>query len=118
MGAQAWKMGECLTAPPDAMAGKWESRKAFVREPWRVPPKVFIDEREIAIKKHDEMVKRHKTSDICPELVAMCPEPTTICPESTATRLTPLVIYIDGSGLKEKIGGAAIVVEGPHQDEC
>ncbi|KAJ5808785.1 hypothetical protein N7474_010054 [Penicillium riverlandense] len=78
----AWKKGGCLKAPPDTVTGRWENRKAFVREPWRPPPEVFIDNRETAVQKHKEIT-------------------------SLAARL--LVIYTDGSGYEGLIGAAMIV---------
>ncbi|KAJ5598905.1 reverse transcriptase [Penicillium lagena] len=84
MEVQAWKKGGCLTAPPEAVAGEWESRKAFVRAPWQVPPAVFIDDRGIATQKHAEIYTKP------PEEV-------------------PLIIYTDGSGIEGKVGAAALV---------
>jgi ribonuclease HI len=77
--------------PPDALAGEWESRKAFVRAPWQAPPKVFIDDRETAVKKHHDIHTKR------PEEI-------------------PLIIYTDGSGIEGKIGAAALVnVTGEHR---
>ncbi len=55
MEVQAWKRGGSLTAPPNTVAGRWESRKAYLRTPWQAPPKVTIQEREEAIKSHNTM---------------------------------------------------------------
>jgi ribonuclease HI len=82
MEAQAWKKGGCLKAPPDTVEGRWENRKAFVREPWRAPPEVFIDNRETAVQRHKEI---------------------------TTLASRPLVIYTDGSGYEGRIGAAMIV---------
>ncbi|EED11528.1 hypothetical protein TSTA_008240 [Talaromyces stipitatus ATCC 10500] len=57
MEAHAWKTGGCLTAPPGTLAGEGERRDAYVQPPWREPPHVVIDEREIAVSVHNRMVK-------------------------------------------------------------
>jgi hypothetical protein len=58
MEAQAWKTGGCLTAPPATLARNWESRKAFVQAPWQTPPEVVIQDRETAVKSHDQMLSK------------------------------------------------------------
>lgn len=70
MEAHAWKKGDCLTAPPDTFAGEWESRIAYARAPWQVPPTVIILEQEDARKQHDDIVLKQDS----------------------------LVVYTDGSG--------------------
>jgi Reverse transcriptase (RNA-dependent DNA polymerase) len=35
MEVHAWKKGGCLLAPPDTLPGRWESRRAYIWEPWR-----------------------------------------------------------------------------------
>jgi hypothetical protein len=59
MEAHAWKTDGCLRAPPGTLAGEWESREAYVQPPWREPPNVIIDEREVAVKVHDRMTKEN-----------------------------------------------------------
>jgi hypothetical protein len=54
MEVQAWKKGGSLTAPPETVAGEWESRKAYLRPPWSILPQVSILDREAAIRKHKE----------------------------------------------------------------
>jgi ribonuclease HI len=81
MEAQAWRKGGCLTALPEAVAGRWESRKAFVREPWRAPPEVIIEDRETAVTTHSKLTTETKG---------------------------PLVIYTDGSGFEGRVGAAAV----------
>ncbi|KAJ5086728.1 hypothetical protein NUU61_008035 [Penicillium alfredii] len=71
MEEQAWRKGGCLTAPPEAVTGNWESRQAFVREPCCVPPKVTIEDRETAEQTHETIYMGIPT---------------------------PLIIYTDGSG--------------------
>jgi hypothetical protein len=50
MEVHAWKKGGSLTTPPGTVAGKWESRKAYLRAPWQTPPKMTFQEQEEAIK--------------------------------------------------------------------
>jgi hypothetical protein len=88
MEAQAWKKGGCLKAPPESLAGVWENRKAFVREPWRAPPEGFIDNREIAVQKHKKI---------------------------TTLTARPLVVYTNGSGYDGRIGAATTVVDAQHR---
>jgi hypothetical protein len=82
MQVQAWKKGGCLTTSPVAVVSRWESRKAFVRAPWQAPPKVFIDDREAAVKKHSDLYAQQEI---------------------------PLIIYTDGSGIEGRVGAAALV---------
>ena len=84
MEAQAWKTGGCLTAPPGTLARHWESRKAFIQAPWQAPPEVIIEDREIAVERHNQIL----TKD---------------------SRERPLILYTDGSGIEGRIGAAAIV---------
>lgn len=84
MEAQAWKAGGCLTAPPDTLTRRWESRKAFVLAPWQAPPEVIIEDREAAVNNHNQIL----TKD----------------PEER-----PLILYTDGSGIDGRIGAAAVV---------
>jgi hypothetical protein len=58
MEVQAWKKGGSLMTPPETVAGRWESRKAYLRAPWQAPPKVTIQEREEATKSHNMMTKK------------------------------------------------------------
>ncbi|KAI7978242.1 hypothetical protein EIK77_003561 [Talaromyces pinophilus] len=81
MEAHAWKTGGCLTAPPDTLAGMWESRDAYVQAPWHEPPKVVIDEREKAISVHKSVLKAN----------------------------THTMVYTDGSGYQGYIGAAAVI---------
>ncbi|RAO74375.1 uncharacterized protein BHQ10_010387 [Talaromyces amestolkiae] len=81
MEAHAWKKGGCLTAPPRTLAGRWESRDAYVQEPWREPPRVIINEREVAISVHN----------------------------SIHTHNAHTMIYTDGSGYQGYIGAAAVI---------
>lgn len=88
---QAWRKGGCLMAPPDAVAGReWESRQAFVREPWRVPLKVTIEDREQATETHEQIYWESPT---------------------------PLIIYTDGSGFEGKVGAAA-QVDSAQEPNC
>ena len=91
MEVQAWKKGGCLTTPPNAVANRWESRKAFVRAPWQAPPKVFIDDREAAVKKHSDLYIRQEI---------------------------PLIIYTDGSGIEGRVGAAALVSSTGEYRQC
>ncbi|PKY04573.1 hypothetical protein P168DRAFT_318897 [Aspergillus campestris IBT 28561] len=50
MEAEAAGAGGCLQAPPGSLAGRWESRQAFLQPPWQPPPGVIIEEREDARK--------------------------------------------------------------------
>lgn len=54
MEAQAWKTGECLTAPSDTLAREWESRKAFVHAPWQAQPEVIIEDIEVVVDRHNQ----------------------------------------------------------------
>ncbi|KAJ5543315.1 zinc knuckle domain protein [Penicillium sp. DV-2018c] len=83
MEAQAWKAGGCLTAPPRTVS-KWESRKAFIQAPWQAPPKVIIEDREVAVNHHDEILAK-------------------------VSEKRPLIMYTDGSGIDGKIGAAAVI---------
>lgn len=82
MEVQAWKKGGSLTAPPETVAGGWESRKAkaYLRVPWHAPPKVTIQEEDKAIILHDSA-----TDDIR--------------------------IYTDGSGQNGQIGAGMVIPE-------
>lgn len=82
--AQAWKPGGCLTAPPVTLAREWESRRAFIQAPWQAPPEVIIDDTEVAVERHNQIL----TED---------------------PRKRPLILYTDGSGIEGRIGAAAIV---------
>ncbi|KAJ5313174.1 uncharacterized protein N7443_000058 [Penicillium atrosanguineum] len=84
MEAQAWKTGGCLTAPPGTLTRHWESRKAFVQAPWQAPPEVIIEDREVAVKRHDQIL-------------------------AIGWRERPVILYTDGSGIEGRIGAAAIV---------
>ncbi|OQE71313.1 hypothetical protein PENNAL_c0107G01286, partial [Penicillium nalgiovense] len=84
MEAQAWKTGGCLTAPPGTLARVWESRKAFVQAPWQAPPKVIIEDREVAVERHDQILM-------------------------IDSRERPLILYTDGSGIEGRIGAAVVV---------
>lgn len=77
---QARKRDGCLLAPPGSLAGAWESRCAFIRAPWQVPPEVVINERERAREVHDKITQQQQQA--------------------------PLVVYTDGSGYQ---GNAAVV---------
>lgn len=81
MEAHSWKTGGCLTAPPDTLAGMWESRDAYVQEPWHERPKIVIDEREKAISTHDSILKADAHTSV----------------------------YTDGSGYQGYIGAAAVI---------
>lgn len=83
MEAQAWKTGGCLATPPGTLARNWESRKAFVLAPWQAPPEVTIEEREVAIDQHNQLLRKG--------------------PEDR-----PLIMYTDGSGIDGKVGAAAV----------
>ncbi|KAJ5318355.1 zinc knuckle domain protein [Penicillium atrosanguineum] len=84
MEAQVWKTGGCLTAPPGTLTRHWESRKAFVQAPWQAPPEVIIEDREVAVKRHDQIL-------------------------AIDWRERPAILYTDGSGIEGRIGAAAIV---------
>ncbi|KAJ5144461.1 reverse transcriptase [Penicillium atrosanguineum] len=84
MEAQVWKTGGCLTAPPGTLARHWESRKAFVQAPWQAPPEVMIEDREVAVERHNQILMKD-------------------------SRERPLILYTDGSGIEGRIGAAAIV---------
>ncbi|KAJ5117510.1 zinc knuckle domain protein [Penicillium atrosanguineum] len=84
MEAQAWKTGGCLTAPPGTLTRHWESRKAFVQAPWQAPPEVIIEDREVAVERHDRIL-------------------------AIDWRERPTILYTDGSGIEGRIGAAAIV---------
>ncbi|KAJ5330279.1 zinc knuckle domain protein [Penicillium atrosanguineum] len=84
MEAQAWKTGGCLTAPPGTLTRHWESRKAFVQAPWQAPPEVIIEDREVAVKRYDQIL-------------------------AIGWRERPVILYTDGSGIEGRIGAAAIV---------
>ena len=84
MEAQAWKTGGCLMAPPGTLAGDWESRKAFVQAPWQAPPEVIIEDREVAVDRHNQILMRD-------------------------LRERPVILYTDGSGIEGRIGAAAVV---------
>ena len=84
MEAQAWKTGGCLTAPPGTLARDWESRKAFVQAPWQAPPEVIIEDRDIAVDRHNQILMRD-------------------------SRERPVILYTDGSGIEGRVGAAAIV---------
>ncbi|KAJ6016472.1 zinc knuckle domain protein [Penicillium herquei] len=84
MEAQAWKKGGCLTAPPETLAGRWESRKAYIRAPWQAPPTVIIEDREKAVKSHDEIMAKVLGYGL------------------------PLVFFTDGSGYQGHVGAAAM----------
>ena len=72
MEAQAWKKGGCLTAPPNTLVREWESRKAFVQEPWQALPEVTIEDRELALEHHILMKTREKDpSSSTPMVVAL-----------------------------------------------
>ena len=81
MEAHVWKKGGCLIAPPNTLAGTWESREAYIQEPWREPPKVIIDEREVAISVHNSIHKQNEHT----------------------------MVYTDGSGYQGYIGAAAVI---------
>ncbi|KAH8696289.1 hypothetical protein BGW36DRAFT_380622 [Talaromyces proteolyticus] len=51
----AWKKDGCLQAPPDAVAGTWEGRQAFIQVPWQTPLKVAIEKQEKGISAHNSM---------------------------------------------------------------
>ncbi|EEA25056.1 reverse transcriptase, putative [Talaromyces marneffei ATCC 18224] len=81
MEAHAWKTGGCLTAPPGTLAGEWESRDAYVQTPWREPPNVVINEREVAVSVHNRTVKENSR----------------------------VLIYTDGSGYQGYIGTSMVM---------
>ncbi|KAJ5303938.1 uncharacterized protein N7443_003598 [Penicillium atrosanguineum] len=84
MEAQAWKTGGYLTAPPGTLTRHWESRKAFVQALWQAPPEVIIEDREVAVKRHDQIL-------------------------AIDWRERPAILYTDRSGIEGRIGAAAIV---------
>ncbi|KAJ5506147.1 hypothetical protein PEX1_013920 [Penicillium expansum] len=84
MEAQAWKTGGCLTASPETLAKNWESRKAFVLAPWQAPPEVIIEDRDVAVDRHNQIL--FKTS-----------------------RDRPLILYTDRNGIEGKVGAAVVV---------
>ena len=84
MEAQAWKTDGCLTAPQGTLARNWENRKAFVLAPWQAPPEVIIEDREVAVSHHNQILTKDP-------------------------RERPLILYTDGSGIDGKIGAAAVV---------
>lgn len=81
MEAHVWKKGGCLMAPPSTLAGAWENREAYIQEPWREPPRVIIDEREVAISIHNSIHKQNAHT----------------------------MVYTDGSGYQGYIGAAAVI---------
>jgi ribonuclease HI len=89
MEAQAWKPGGCLTTPPGALPRNWESRKAFVLPPWQAPPDVTIEDRDVAVQHHNQILGK--------------------APEER-----PLIMYTDGSGIESKVGAAAVDEGGKH----
>ncbi|KAJ5901429.1 reverse transcriptase [Penicillium tannophilum] len=92
MEAHAWQKGGCLTAPPGALARQWESRRAYVRAPWHMPPEVHILERDAAVKTHSEISKNQNQGK--------------------------LLIYTDGSGIEGKVGAAAVVEATSEHRHC
>ena len=91
MEAHAWKKDGCLRAPPGTLAGKWESREAYVQAPWRELPRIVIDEREKAVSVHDSVLKEN----------------------------TRVSIYTDGSGYQGYIGTAMVIPQLRRQlTEC
>lgn len=78
MEAQVWKKGGCLWAPRDTLARAWESREAYIREPWEALPSVIIEGREGARSMHDSVVKSTIT-------------------DAENQPAKPLIIYTDGS---------------------
>jgi ribonuclease HI len=90
MEVHAWKKGGCLLAPPNTLAGRWESREAYIQEPWHTPPRVVIHEsREEAIEAHDKLASQ----------LAKHPN----------NNNSPIMIYTDGSGYLGYIGAAAVI---------
>lgn len=89
MEAQAWKTGGCLMAPPTTLARDWESRKAFVLAPWKVPPEVTMEDREAAVVQHNQILSKD--------------------PENR-----PLIMYTYGSGIEGKVGAAAVDENGEN----
>lgn len=73
-------MGRALDSCPRS-CGEWENHRAFVREPWREPPKVTIEDREAATETHERVYMEIPT---------------------------PLLIYTDGSGGLERRIGAEV----------
>jgi ribonuclease HI len=91
MEAHAWKTGGCLRAPPGTLAGEWESREAYVQQPWREPPPIVIDTREVAVSVHDRMNKENSR----------------------------VLVYTDGSGYQGYIGTSMVIPQFQRQlTEC
>jgi ribonuclease HI len=91
MEAHAWKTDGCLRAPPGTLAGEWESREAYVQPPWREPPPVVIDEREIAESVHNRLLKENSR----------------------------VMVYTDGSGYHGYIGTSMVIPQFQRQmTEC
>ena len=84
METQAWETGGCLTAPPDTLPREWESQNAFVQAPWQAPPEVIIEDKEVAVERHNQIL----TKD---------------------SRERHVILYTDGSGIEARVGAAAIV---------
>jgi ribonuclease HI len=91
MEAHAWTKNGCLRAPPGTLAGEWESREAYVQPPWREPPTVVIDEREVAVKVHNRIAKENSR----------------------------VMVYTDGSGYQGYIGTSMVMPQFQRQmTEC
>ncbi|KAJ5819485.1 hypothetical protein N7474_005076 [Penicillium riverlandense] len=83
----ARKLGQRADAsrlPRTLLPREWESRKAFVQAPWQAPPEVIIEDREVAVERHNQVLMKD-------------------------SREKPLIFYTDGSGIEGRIGAAAIV---------
>ncbi|KAJ5215347.1 uncharacterized protein N7498_001754 [Penicillium cinerascens] len=69
---------------PGTLASDWESRKAFVQAPWQAPPEVIIEDREVAVDSHNNILMGDSRERL-------------------------VIVYTDGIGIEGRIGAAAIV---------
>ena len=61
MEMHAWKKSECLLAPPDTLAGRWESREAYIQAPWEAPPRIIIyNNCEMTIQAHNKIYQQQQ----------------------------------------------------------
>ncbi|EED20808.1 conserved hypothetical protein [Talaromyces stipitatus ATCC 10500] len=77
--------------PQEPWPGRWESRFAYVQEPWRELPHVVIDEREKAVSVHDNITRKKEH----------------------------IAIYTDGSGYQGYIGVSMVIpAYGKQRTQC